>query len=168
MSAHVKSWTAAALLLVVAGAGGCAYKWGAPYRSDLKTVYVEVFTSKEFRRDIEFNLTEAVKKRIGLDTPYRLAPREKADTILTGEVTEVRQSAFAEDFRSRQPRDRQLTLAVRLQWKDLRTGRMLVDVPVQLQAVDYLAPTGETEAFALERAVDGMARQIVARMYEDW
>ncbi|MCK4340539.1 MAG: hypothetical protein KAY37_02300 [Phycisphaerae bacterium] len=147
---------------------GCGYKAGGPYRSDIGTVYVEIFGSKEFRRDLEFMLTEAVKKRIGSDTPYRLAARENADTILIGEVLEERQAAFAPDFRSRQPREKQLTLAVRLQWKDIRTGRVLVDQPVQLQAVDYLTPTGETEKFAQERAVDGLAKQIVAKMYEDW
>ncbi len=165
MTRHVPLIGALVALVVLTG---CGYKAGGPYRSDIRTVYVEMFGSKEFRRDLEFQLTEAVKKRIGSDTPYRLAPREKADTILTGEVLEERQAAMAPDFRSRQPREKQLTLAVRLQWKDVRTGRLLVDQPVQLQAVDYLTPTGETEKFAQERAVDGMARQIVAKMYEDW
>jgi len=147
---------------------GCGYRAGGPYRADVRTVHVEMFGSKEFRRDLEFMLTEAVKKRIGSDTPYRLASREKADTILVAEVLEERQAAFAPDFRSRQPREKQLTLAVRIQWKDVRTGRVLVDQPVELQAVDYLTPTGETERFAQEKAVDGMARRIVAKMYEEW
>ena len=165
MTRHVPLIGALVALVVLTG---CGYKAGGPYRSDIRTVYVEMFGSKEFRRDLEFQLTEAVKKRIGSDTPFRLAPREKADTILTGEVLEERQAAMAPDFRSRQPREKQLTLAVRLQWKDVRTGRLLVDQPVQLQAVDYLTPTGESVKFAQERAVDGMARQIVAKMYEDW
>lgn len=147
---------------------GCGYRAGGPYRSDVRTVYVEMFGSKTFRRDLEFKLTEAVKKRVGSDTPYRLADRQNADTILTGEILEERQAAFAPDFRSRQPREKQLTLAVRLIWKDVRSGRLLVEQPVLLQAVDYLPPTGETEAFAQERAIDGLARQIVAKLYEDW
>jgi hypothetical protein len=147
---------------------GCGYKAGGPYRADIKTVYVEMFGSREFRRDLEFQLTEAVKKRIGSDTPYRLAAREKADTILSGELIEERQSAWAPDYLSRQPREKQLSLAMKLQWRDVRTGRMLVDVPVQLSTVDYLPPARESEKFAQERAVDGMARQIVAKMYEDW
>lgn len=160
-------------LVVLAGglallAGGCGYRAGAPYRTDVATVYVDMFGSKEFRRDLEFQLTEAVKKRIGARTPYRLAPREKADTILSGEVLEQRQAALAPDFRSRQPREKTLTLAVRLQWKDLRNGRLLLDQQVQLQSVDYLTQTGETEQFGQERAVDGLAEQIVAKMYEDW
>ncbi len=159
-------WISIVALLVILP--GCGYKAGGPYRTDIQTVYVEMFGSREFRRDLEFMLTEAVKKRIGADTPYRLAAREKADTILSGEVLEERQAAWAPDFLSRQPREKQLTLAVKLQWRDVRTGKLLADVPVQLQTVDYLTPTGETEKFAQERAVDGLARQIVAKMYEDW
>ena len=124
--------------------------------------------SREFRRDLEFLLTEAVKKRINAQTPYRLAPRENADTILRGEVLEVRQAAFAPDFRTRLPRDKQMTLAVRLQWQDQRTGRLLLDRPIQLAAGDYLPPAGESEPFAQQRVVARMAERIVARLYDDW
>ena len=158
----------ASLLLLVGGLTGCGYKAGGPFRSDIRTVYVDMVGSKEFRRNLEFTLTEAIKKRIGTDTPYRLAPREKADTILVAEVLEERQAAFAPDFQSRQPREKQMTLAVRVQWKDVRNGRLLADQPALLQAVDYLTPTGESESFAQERAIDRLAARIVALMYEDW
>ena len=154
--------------LAVATLTGCGYRTGGLYRTDIETVHVEMFASKEFRRDLEFTLTEAVKKRINLDTPYRLVSREKADTILTGEVLEVRQAAFAPDYRSRLPREKQLTLAVRVHWKDLRSGRTLVDQPVELQAADYLTPTGETEALAQQQAIDRLATKIVRKMYDEW
>jgi hypothetical protein len=147
---------------------GCGYRGGGPFRTDIHTVYVDMAGSKEFRRELEFKLTEALKKRIAMDTPYRLAPREKADTILVTEVLEERQSAFAQDFRTRQPREKQLTLAVRVQWKDLRNGKILVDHPALLQAVDYLPPAGEREQFAQERDIDRLAQKVVALMYEDW
>ncbi|MBL8880158.1 MAG: LptE family protein [Phycisphaerales bacterium] len=154
-------------ILLTGGCIGCGYSAGGPYRPDMKTVYVEMFDSKEFRRDIEFKLTEAIKKRIATDTPYRVVAKEKADTILKGEVLEERQAAFAPDFRSRQPREKQLTLAVRVEWQNVRTGE-LVEKPVILQAADYLPPTGETEAFAQERAIDRLAQRIVAQLYDDW
>lgn len=147
---------------------GCGYRTDQLFRPDIHTVYVEMFDSKEFRRDLEFTLTEAVKKRIATDTPYRLAPKNRADTILWGEILEERQAAFAPDFRSRQPREKQLTLGVRVRWEDVRTGRMLVDRPVLLQAVDYLPAAGETERFAQERALDRLAARIVAQMYDEW
>lgn len=160
--------TRAALTLGVLLVGGCGYRTEDLFRSDVRTVYVEIFESREFRRDLEFMLTEAIKKRIATDTPYRLAPREKADTILRGEILEVRQAAFAPDPLSRLPRDKQLTLGLRVEWKDLRTGRLLLDQPVQLQAVDYLPPAGESERFAQDKAIDRLAARVVARMYDDW
>jgi hypothetical protein len=147
---------------------GCGYKSGGLFRSDVQTVHVQMFESREFRRDLEFMLTEAVKKRIATDTPYRLASREQADTILKGEVLEERQSAFAPDFRTRQPRDTQLALVVRVFWQDQRSGRTLTERELLLQAVDYLPPAGESEKFAQQRGMDRLAARIVAQMYNDW
>ena len=155
-------------LAALCGLTGCGYSSGELFRTDVETVHVEIFESREFRRDLEFILTEAVKKRIATDTPYRLAPKEKADTILRGEVLEERQAAFAPDFRSRQPRDKQMTMVVRVQWKDVGTGRLLVDRPLLLQAVDYLPPAGETEKHAEQKAIDRLAARIVAQMYNEW
>jgi hypothetical protein len=127
-----------------------------------------MFESREFRRDLEFMLTEAVKKRIGMSTPYRLADKSKADTILTGAVLEERQAALAPDFRSRQPLEKQMTMVVKVQWKDLRTGKILMDQPLALQSVDYLFAAGETEKFAQQRAMDRLAERIVGKMYDEW
>ncbi len=153
---------------LLAGTCGCGYRQGDIYRPCIQTVHVEIFASKEFRRDLEFRLTEAIEKHINRDTPYRLAAQEKADTILKGEVLEERQAAYAPDYQSRQPREKTLTLGVRVQWKDLRSGRMLVDQPVELQSADYVPSEGESEAFAQEQAIDLLAARIVAMMYEDW
>ncbi len=155
-------------LAALCGLTGCGYSSDQLFATDMKTVYVEMFESREFRRDLEFMLTEAVKKRIATDTPYRVAAKENADTILKGEVLEERQAAFAPDFRSRQPRDKQMTLVVRVQWEDLRTGRVLVDRPLLLQAVDYLPPAGETEKAAQQKGIDRLAARIVAQMYNEW
>jgi len=147
---------------------GCGYSSDAVFRTDIKTVYVEMYESRTFRRNLEFMLTEAVKKRVGSDTPYRLASREKADTILKGEVLEERQATFAPDFRSRQPRDKQMTLVVRVEWKDVRSGRILVDRPLLLQAADYLPQAGESEEFSQQKGIDRLATRIVAQMYNEW
>lgn len=150
------------------GLSGCGYKAGGPFRTDVNTIYVDMFESREFRRDLEFMLTEAVKKRIGMSTPYRLADKSKADTILTGAVLEERQAALAPDFRSRQPLEKQMTMVVKVQWKDLRTGKILMDQPLALQSVDYLFAAGETEKFAQQRAMDRLAERIVGKMYDEW
>ena len=161
------AWGLLSSLGLLAGSG-CGYSSSALYRPGIHTVHVEIFQSREFRRDLEFWLTEAVKKRIGADTPYRLASRDTADTVLKGEVLEERQAAFAPDFRTRIPRDTQLTLAVRVEWKDMRSGKILLDQSVLLQAEDYLPPAGESEAFTQQKAIDRLAGRIVAKMYDEW
>jgi hypothetical protein len=138
------------------------------FRDGIQTVHVEIFESKEFRRDLEFYLTEAVKKRIATDSPYRVASKEKADTILKGEILEERQAAFAPDFATRLPRDKQLNLVVRVEWKDLRSGQLLLDQPLLVSSADYLPSAGETEAYGQRIAMDKLAAKIVARMYDDW
>jgi len=164
----VKRSCGAIATLALAFLSGCGYSSDQLFRTDIATVHVEIFASREFRRDLEFLLTEAVKKRIGTDTPYRLASRNEADTILKGELLEEKQAAFAPDFLTRQPREKQLTLVCRVEWRDLRTGKLLVDQPLLLQAVDYLPPAGESEPFAQQKAIDRLASRIVSRMYADW
>jgi hypothetical protein len=164
----VKRIAAGIAILSVSMLSGCGYSSEGLFRSGIQTVHVEIFESKEFRRDLEFYLTEAVKKRIATDSPYRVASKEKADTILKGEILEERQAAFAPDFATRLPRDKQLNLVVRVEWKDLRSGQVLLDQPLLLSSADYLPPAGETEEYGQRIAIDRLAAKIVARMYDDW
>src|SRR5205085_7235886 len=89
---------------------------GAPIR----TIAVDVFQSHEFRRGLELQLTEAVAKRIEAETPYRMASKSCADTLLTGEVKEVRQSSIGRDFRQNRPRETAATFVIAVRRKDLR------------------------------------------------
>ncbi len=156
------------LPVILAFIVGCSYSTERPFRKDVKTICVKPFGSREFRRRIEFNLTEAIKKRINMDTPYKLTDEKHADTVLTGEVLAVRQNTMGRDFRLDVPRETQLTLIVRFQWKDLRTGKILVKKDKWLQSYDYARPVGETEYTALQGAVDRMAETIVEQLETDW
>ena len=104
--------------------------------------------SREFRRELEFQLTEALVKRIEMDTPYRIAPLRTADTLLTGEILEVRQRVFGDDFDTGLPREKGATILMRYRWKDLRTGRILVERERFPYSVEYIPPVGETFAKA--------------------
>ena len=161
--------TAWAIALSVAlTAVGCAYSTARPYPSNVQTVCVEMFGSKEFRRSLEFQLTEAVQKRILTDTTYRLAGKAQADTLLTGEVVEVRQAALGTDPRTGLPRETAATVVVNVQWKDLRSGKVLLDRPAMVQTVDYIRPVGETFFQASNEALDDLAERIVEEMQTEW
>jgi hypothetical protein len=154
--------------LLAMTAGGCGYTTDRPFPQQVHSVYVDLFQSKEFRRGIEMRLTEAVRKRIEMDADYVNTPRERADTLLTGEVLEYRQAAFVDDFRTGLPREIGGALIVSFRWKDQRTGKVLAENPRLVQQVEHVRTVGETDFTAIDLAVDGMARQIVQQMETTW
>lgn len=147
---------------------GCGYTSEPLYRSSIRSVYVEMFQSKEFRRGIEFELTEALRKEIDRTTPYRNAPRERADTLLTGEILEWREQTLGRDFITNLPRETAATISIRYTWKDLRTGKLLVEQPRFITTVQYVRPAGETAYNAREDATVKAARLIVQSMESPW
>lgn len=154
---------------------GCGYTTdrNAQFRTEntsgrpIKTVAVPIFESREFRRDIELQVTEALKKRIEAETPFKLANLDRADTVLEGEVLEVRQGTIGRDFVTVRPRETAATLIVRWHWKDLRTGEVLVNRPRFVHTVDYIRPVGEDFYHAMQRASNEMAERIVEDMLDD-
>jgi hypothetical protein len=147
---------------------GCGYSSSGLYREGIRTVYVEMFQSKEFRRGIEFELTEALRKQIDRGTPYRNAPKEKADTIITGEVLEWREATLGKDFLTALPRETAGSLTIKYRWQDMRTGKLLVDQARLVTTVEYVRPVGETVYNARDDAVDRMARRVVSSMATSW
>ena len=158
-------------LLLMAGAGlagGCGYSAQRPFPDGIQTVYVEMFQSREFRRDLEFQLTEALAKRIEMDTPYRIADRQVADTILTGEVLEVQQRGLGNSFETARPREIAATIILRYAWKDQRTGELLVDRPRFAFTTTYIPDVGQTFERGMIRGLDRAAERMVETMETGW
>jgi len=155
-------------VVLPAMATGCGYSNSPLHRKTVRTVYVEMFQSKEFRRGIEFQLTEALRKQIERGTPYKNAAREKADTILSGEVLEWREATIGRDPFTALPRETAGTLAVRYRWQDMRTGKLLRDRPRFVTTIQYVRPVGEKVFQAREDAANKLARRIVNDMETDW
>ncbi|NLX15159.1 MAG: hypothetical protein GXY44_16135 [Phycisphaerales bacterium] len=155
------------LTFALAVVTGCGYSSESLYPSNVRTVYVDMAQSKEFRRGIEFQLTEALRKEIDRMTPYRNAPREKADTLFTAEVLEWRESTLGRSWLDR-PRQTAATLAIRYRWQDMRTGKILAEHPRFITTVEYVRPAGETTHNAIDDATSKMARKIVESLARDW
>ncbi|HUN80009.1 MAG TPA: LPS assembly lipoprotein LptE [Phycisphaerae bacterium] len=135
----------------------------------IRTVAVDVFASREFRRGLELQLTEALQKRLEAESPFKLAKKPVADTLLTGEIKEIRQSTIGRDFGQVRPRETTDTIVVSFQWKDLRTGEVLVERPNFVQTVDYIRPLGENFYHASQRQMDRLAERIIEQMESnDW
>jgi hypothetical protein len=168
MRMDARAASQAAALVLLALAGGCGYSSGELYRPGVRTVHVEMFQSREFRRGIEFQLTEALRKQIDRQTPYRNAPPERADTILSGEVLEWQEATLGRDFMTALPRETAATLVIRYRWQDMRTGQLIIDQPRLITTVQYVRPTGETVFQGREDAANRMARLVVQSMESPW
>lgn len=76
------------LILLFAGCSGYSNK--SLYSQDIKSVYVEMFDNTTFQRDLEYDLTDAIAKRIEAETPYKIiSDRSRADTVLSGKITAI-------------------------------------------------------------------------------
>lgn len=158
----------ASLLMLAVLSGGCGYSTSRPFPDDIQTVHVKMFQSREFRRDLEFQLTEALVKRVNMDTPYRIAPLKTADTELTGEILEVRNRTLGDDFETQLPRETASDYVVAFRWKDLRNGRVLAERERFVYSATYIPPVGETFSTGSIRGLDGLAEAIVETMESPW
>jgi Lipopolysaccharide-assembly len=118
--------------LVIFGVAGCTaestrdftlfgYSVGSSARTDIKTVRVPIFRNTTFFRDIEYELTQAVIKRIEGTMPYKVVNGE-ADAQLTG-VVKMGLSHVSIQNELNEARSRDFTLVVEASYVDCRTGQ---------------------------------------------
>lgn len=148
--------------------GNSNYKWASLYREDINTVAVPIFTNKDFRRGVEFTLTSAIVKQMETHSPYRVAPRDRADTILEGEIESVDLGTLSRDVRTNIPQEQLYTMTVNFRWKDLRSGRILVERRNYQQTATFYGTVGEGEFVGRQSAVERLALAIVQEMQADW
>ena len=158
------------MLLSVGAAvsSGCGYSTRRPFSTDIQSIHVEMFQSKEFRRELEFRLTEAIVKRIEMDTPYRIAPRRIADALMTGEILSVDNRTFGDDFDTNLPREIGSTIVVRFRLQDMRTGEILAQRLRFVYQTSYIPPVGETFDQGMTRGLEGLAEKMVESIESDW
>jgi hypothetical protein len=144
------------------------YRWQSLYRQDVQTVAVPIFTNKSFNRGSEFKLSRAVVQQIEARTPYKVVDRSQADTILEGEISQVRTNTVSLDPRTVLPQEQLLTVTVNFTWKDLRTGRVLCQRKAFEQSVTFYPSLGESTTIGTENATDRLAIGIVQELQADW
>lgn len=151
--------------------GFLGYSASPLYRRDVRTIAVEMFDSREYRRQWEFKITEAVAKRLQLETGWRIVHPSKADTLLTGELITIGAYVLSEQPDSGGIFEFQTSLSIRWRWKDLRTGRILferTDANPELAYAFNYPQLNEGLNFSLDAAVDGAARKVVESLRKDF
>jgi len=178
-----KTWKISLVCLTfiaVAGAG-CTnpdptkgFTTASQYRPDVKTIAVPIFRRGpyEYRREVEFRLTEAVKKTIEAQTPYKVVPASRADTILLGTIRKIDQRVLSYNPRTGRAREIQVRISVDITWKDLRPNRPVILLPKKNIRVadEYILECPFSEGFFLgsESLFNKAARRIVEQLARPW
>lgn len=172
-------WSGVLCAALVGTGGGCAgYQVGnaSLYRTDIRTVYVPVFQSDSFRRNLGERLTEAVVKEIESKTPFKVvSDRDQADSILSGRLVSERKVVLAEN-RNDEPRDIGTDLVVEVSWVDRQGFAMGTGSTFSLaqqgfsvsQAADYVPEAGQSVSTSHQEAIQRIAKQIVSQMEAPW
>lgn len=157
---------------------GCAgYQIGnqSLYPLEVHTVYVPMFESNSFRRNLGERLTEAVVKEIETRTPYKVVSDPNADSVLTGRLVSETKRVLVPDLTG-DARAIQVGMRVEVNWTD-RKGRLLrpadyVPCPAEITDVsgtaDVVPEVGQSVAVAQQQAIGRIAEQIVGLMEKPW
>jgi len=144
------------------------YQWHTLYRDDVKTVAVPTFSNKTYYHGVEQDLTKAIVNQLEAFTPYKVASRDHADTILEGDIVRIRTRTISRDRVSAVPQEQMYVLIVNFHWRDLRTGKILVQRRDFEQTVFYYPTLGEDQAIGEEQNVQRLAAAIVQELQADW
>lgn len=182
MSLHnsmIYKWLALAPALLLTGCGyqstgdfnpnaNAGYQWKSLYREDYQSVAVPIFTSRTFQRGAENELTRAVIHQMELRTPYKVVPRDRAQTILEGEIEGIEIRTLANDMDNTLPQQQAMTIRVNFVWKDIRTGRILCERRDFIESASFYPTLGEGRFIGTQAVAERLALAIVQELEADW
>lgn len=164
------AWFFLALCTAVAPLTGCGYSATETFAGDYRTVSLPIFENRTFYKGVEYDLAEALTKEVEARTPYRVSRPGSADTILEGRIIAVTQRLASRTRDAGLPEVMEVVVTVEFQWKDLRSGEMILDRK-GFSAVGQYVPTtplGEPFIVAQHDAVARLATDIVDTMRSPW
>ena len=167
MNSTVLRLTLLSMTMLIAGCAG--YSNQSLYSQDVKSVYVEMFDNTTFRRDLEYDLTDAIAKRIEAETPYKIiSNRSRADTIISGQITGINEITITMEPETGRSLERQADIAAVFSWKNLQTGEYLVENAEVTATASYVEFQQQGFGNAAKVAVSQLVERIVELMQTEW
>ena len=163
------------VLLFFCGCAGYHVGNQSLFPQEIHTVYVPVFKSCSFRRNLGERVTEAVVKEIENETTYKVVNDPNADSVLTGSIVQEGKTVLVPSL-SGDAREVQAAINIQVSWVD-RKGCMLREdkaIPLPSEIADVsgegniVPEVGQTVATAQQQAICRIAEQIVGLMEKPW
>jgi hypothetical protein len=157
------------ILLLGPGCGSKGYSNETLYQEGVKSIYVEMFENQSFRRGVEYELTDALAKRIEAQTPYKIVSnRDKADTVLSGQIMSIGESVLTLERQTGRPMEKDVELRAVVNWKNLKTGEFLIERKNAIAAASYSEWQSQGFEYGSSLAANRLAQKIVELMEKKW
>jgi outer membrane lipopolysaccharide assembly protein LptE/RlpB len=127
-----------ALLILATLLSGCGYTSRSLLEQNVRSIYIKIFDNETFRRDLEFDLTKAIKEEILMRTRLKIVDKKHADSILFGSIETVTERVLIESPEA-EVIESSVSTTVRFSWTDQRTGRAVIDKYLVSASAEFIA-----------------------------
>jgi len=154
--------------------GGCGksqqgYSNQFLYPDNVESVYVEMFQNDTFRRGLEYELTDALAKRIEAETPYKIiSDRDLADTVISGKIIDWDNDVLAYERQTGRPLEEQAEVVAVVNWKNLKTGQLMISEKRVSDSMTFSEWLNQSFNYASVVAANRLAERIVEQMQTKW
>ena len=146
---------------------GCGYTFGYRVPDGASLIAVPLFRNETFplRREVEFELTRAVKQELQIRSDVRVVSQTRAEGILEGTILSFQEGVLTEGALDAV---QESSIQVRVRVRYIRTAdeSVILDQIVSDHA-DFSIAAGETLDVARREAISEIAERIVSRL-EAW
>jgi len=139
------------------------------FPTDVSTVCLQMFDNQTFRRSVEYELSDALSKRIEADTPYKIvSSTDRADTVISGQIVSITESALSVERELGGILEKEVQLTAVVNWKNLKTGELLIENKSVSAAASYSYYQNQDFKYASAIAANNLAQKIVELMETIW
>ncbi len=152
---------------------GCAamrgYSNESLFPEDVRSVCLKMFDNQTFRRGVEYELSDALAKRIEAHTPYKIVSNpDRADTVISGQIVSLGERPLSTERETGMVMERQLELQAVVNWKNLKTGQLLIDNQSVSASASYSDFQMQEFKYVSTLAANNLAQKIVELMENKW
>ncbi len=161
------------LLLMLLGAGGCAYRVGPTngFQAGSRSIQVNPFENRTPEPRLIEAVSFAMRRQLQQDGTFSLDTSNDGDVVVTGAILAyTRQSLSFQSRDALTPRDYRLTLTAQVTARDRVTGKTLLDRKITgYSDIRIGADLASAERQALPLVAANLARNATALLVDgDW
>lgn len=159
--------TAAILFSGCDGMGG--YSNESLFPAEVRTVCLDMFDNQTFRRDVEYELSDALAKRIEAHTPYKIvSSKDRADSLISGRIVSIGEFALTPERELGGVLEKETQITAVVNWKNLNTGDLLIENKSVTASASFSEYQNQDFRYASTLAANNLATRIVELMEKKW